>query len=229
MPQDSIEIPTSFSQLFAQQAHENREKTWIYYPEPITAEKYRCLTYGGADKLMSHLAAVYQELMPEATNETVSKTAPKLLDSPPMVVATMASNNVQCLLTGLASQRLGHPYIHISHLNSDIGIVSLLKSVDARVLIADSVFIDRAKSLALDVEGLHVISMIDFDPIDELKKPLRSFNTDTSSNELSKCCLIMHTSGTTNSAPKPMWHNYKGFLQTHPFVTGTTVLTTGRV
>lgn len=74
----------------------------------------------GADALLSHLAAPYIDLLPKVDETTISKTAPNTIPEPPMVVATLVSNTVQVLLTGLAAQRLGHAYMHISPLNSDV-------------------------------------------------------------------------------------------------------------
>jgi acyl-coenzyme A synthetase/AMP-(fatty) acid ligase len=144
-----------------------------------------------------------------------------------MVVATIGSNNVQLLLTGLAAQRMQHAYLHISPLNSDAGIVSLLESVGAKVLIADTVFYERAASLASQVEGVHIVRMIEFDPVDELKKDLKPFNYNKTKDEGDESSIIFHTSGTSSSAPKPLWHSNKAFLQAPPSLITNTTLTTG--
>jgi hypothetical protein len=229
MPPTDLPTPTSSHQLFAYRAKLNPDSAWVYYPEPVTAEKYRCLTYKGADALLSHLAAQYIYLLPKVDETTISKTAPKSIPKPPMVVATLVSNTVQALLTGLAAQRLGHAYMHISPLNSDIGIISLLHSVDAKVLISDETYFDRAAKLATQGDDVRVIRMIEFDPIDELNKGTKSFNFDISTDEGANCALILHTSGTSSSAPKPIWWPNKGVMHIAPLFTQSVVLSTGLV
>ncbi|KAI9286485.1 hypothetical protein BC943DRAFT_359071 [Umbelopsis sp. AD052] len=219
--------PTSFHQIFTYRSQDLPDHTWFYYPEPTNAAHYRSLTFKDTDLLLDHLAAQYAELLPKADNNTVSKTAPECIPHPPLVVATLGSNNVQLLLTGVATQRLQHAYLHISPLNSDAGIMSLLKTVDAKVLIADDVFYERAASLAAQVEGVHIVRMIEFDPVDELKKDLKTFAYDKTRDEGDDCSLIFHTSGTSSSAPKPIWHANKAFLQGPQVFLSKITLTTG--
>ncbi|KAI8577128.1 hypothetical protein K450DRAFT_274149 [Umbelopsis ramanniana AG] len=218
---------TSFHQVIAYRAQELPDHTWFYYPEPANAAHYRSLTFKDTDMLLDHLAAQYEKLLPIADSSTVSKTAPASIPQPPLVTATLCSSNVQLLLTGLAVQRLQHAYAHISPLNSDAGIVSLMKSVDAKVLIADNVFYERAASLAAQVEGIHIVRMIKFDPVDELKKDLKTFAYDKTKDEGSYCSAILHTSGTTSSTPKPIWHTNKSFLEGLPLVIRKTTLALG--
>ncbi|KAH8550896.1 hypothetical protein BGW37DRAFT_529410 [Umbelopsis sp. PMI_123] len=219
--------PTSWHQIFTYWTQVIPNDTWFYYPEPVNGAHYRELTYKGTDDLLNHLAAQYTDILPKADESTVSRTAPKSIPNPPMVVATLGSNNIQLLLTGLAVQRMQHAYIHISPLNSDAGIVTLLESLDAKVLIADSVFYDRAAGLAAQIKGLQLVRLIDFDPVDELKNDLKTFNYDTTKNEGDNCTFIIHTSGTSGSAPKPIWRHNIGLL--HPMTTParSTTLTTG--
>lgn len=227
MPANNLPAPTSYHQLFAYRGLTAPDSPWFHYPEPVTADKYRVLTYKGADDLISHLAAQYAEVLPERNEHTISSNAPKSLPEPPMVVATLGSNNVQLALTGLAAQRLQHAYLHMSPLNSDTGIVTLLKTVDARVLLADDVFYERAERLAAQIEGLQLHRMINFDPVDELKKELRTFNYDTNKDESNNSGLIFHTSGTSSSAPKPVWHANSSFMKIPPMGVRRTTLTTG--
>jgi acyl-CoA synthetase (AMP-forming)/AMP-acid ligase II len=227
MPSTDLPEPTSFHQLFYYRSYVNPDDVWFYYPEPVAAEYYKGLTYKGANNLISHLAAQYKEVMPQRDETTISKNAPKSIPEPPMVVATLGSNNVQLALTGLAAQRMQHAYLHMSPLNSDAGIVSLLQSVDAKVLIADSVFYDRAQKLAAQVEGLCFLRMIEFDPEEELKKELKTFDFDPKKNEGLNSSLIFHTSGTSSSAPKPVWHTNQGFLFVPAIGIRKTTLTTG--
>jgi hypothetical protein len=44
MPPTDFPTPTSSPQLFAYSAKLNPDNACIYYPKPVTAEKYRCLT-----------------------------------------------------------------------------------------------------------------------------------------------------------------------------------------
>ncbi|KAI8579227.1 hypothetical protein K450DRAFT_243388, partial [Umbelopsis ramanniana AG] len=220
---------TSFHQIFTYRSQDLPDHTWFYYPEPTNAAHYRSLTYKDTDVLLDHLAAQYAEILPKADNNTVSKTAPQSIPHPPLVVATLGSNNIQLLLTGLAAQRLQHAYLHISPLNSDAGIVSLLQSVDAKVLIADNVFYERAASLAAQVEGVHIVRMIEFDPVDELKKDLKTFAYDKTRNEGDDSSFIFHTSGTSSSAPKPIWITNKSYIQGPPLFISKTTLTTGLI
>ncbi|KAG2188898.1 hypothetical protein INT44_004038 [Umbelopsis vinacea] len=219
--------PTSFHQIFSYRSQDQPNHTWFYYPEPVNAEHYRELTFKGTDDLINHLAAQYATLLPKADESTVSKTTPNSVPNPPMVVATLGSNNVQLLLTGLAVQRMQHAYMHVSPLNSDAGILSLLESMDAKVLIADNVFYARAEALAAQMESVHLVRMIEFDPVDELKKDLKTFNYDKTRDEGDNCSFIIHTSGTSSSAPKPIWHANKSFLTSPPFVSRKTSITTG--
>ncbi|KAI9286874.1 hypothetical protein BC943DRAFT_378951 [Umbelopsis sp. AD052] len=223
----NLSKPTSFHQIFSYRSQDQPDHTWFYYPEPVNAEHYRELTFKGTDDLINHLAAQYATLLPKANESTISKATPKSVPNPPMVVATLGSNNVQLLLTGLAAQRMQHCYIHISPLNSDAGILSLLESMDAKVLIADHVFYARAETLAAQMEGVHLVRMIEFDPVDELKKDLKSFGYDKLRDESNDCSYILHTSGTGSSAPKPIWHANKSFLAKPPFVVRMTTITTG--
>jgi acyl-CoA synthetase (AMP-forming)/AMP-acid ligase II len=225
----STDLPkaTSFHQIFTYRSQDLPDHTWFYYPEPVNAAHYRSLTFKDTDVLLDHLAAHYVDLLPNADHTTISKTAPESIPQPPLVVATLGSNNVQLLLTGLAAQRLQHAYLHISPLNSDAGIVSLLESVDAKVLIADTVFYDRAASLAAQVEGVHLVRMIEFDPVDELKTYLKPFAYDRTKDEGDQSSIIFHTSGTSSSAPKPIWHANKAFLQGPPTFIRKTTLTSG--
>ncbi|KAG2181117.1 hypothetical protein INT43_008699 [Umbelopsis isabellina] len=227
MPANNLPTPTSYHQLFAYRGLTVPDSPWFHYPEPVTADKYRVLTYKGADDLISHLAAQYADVLPERNEHTISSNAPKSLPEAPMVVATLGSNNVQLALTGLAAQRLQHAYIHVSPLNSDTGIVTLLKTVDARVLLADDVFYERAEKLAAQIEGLQLHRMISFDPVDELKKDLRTFAYDINKDESKNSGLIFHTSGTSSSAPKPIWHANASFMHIPPMGVLRTTLTTG--
>ncbi|KAG2188900.1 hypothetical protein INT44_004040 [Umbelopsis vinacea] len=213
--------PTSFHQIFSYRSQDQPNHTGFYYPEPVNAEHYRELTFKGTDDLINHLAAQYATLLPKADESTISKATPKSVPNPPMVVATLGSNNFQLLLTGLAAQRMKHCYIHISPLNSDAGILSLLESMDAKVLIADNVFYARAEALAAQTEGVYLISMIEFDPVDELKKDLETFNYDKTRDEGENCSFIIHTSGTSSSAPKPIG------MQTNPCLVALRAATTG--
>ncbi|KAG2175204.1 hypothetical protein INT44_007692 [Umbelopsis vinacea] len=219
--------PTSFHQIFSYRSQDQPNHTWFYYPEPVNAEHYRELTFKGTDDLINHLAAQYSTLLPKADKSTISKATPKSIPNPPMVVATLGSNNVQLLLTGLAAQRMQHCYIHISPLNSDAGILSLLESMDAKVLIADHVFYARAEILAAQMQGVHLARMIEFDPVDELKKDLKTFDYDITRDESNDCSFILHTSGTSSSAPKAIWHANKSMLTSPPFVVRMTTITTG--
>jgi acyl-CoA synthetase (AMP-forming)/AMP-acid ligase II len=227
MPSHDLPAPTSYHQLFAYRGRTVPDSPWFYYPEPVAAEEYRVLTYKGADDLISHLAAQYAEILPARDESTISKSAPKAIPEPPMVVATLASNNVQLALTGLAAQRMQHSYIHVSPLNSDSGIATLLKNVDARVLLADNVFFERAEKLVAQIEGLQLYRMINFDPVDELKKDLKTFDYDSNKDEGRNSGLIFHTSGTSSSAPKPIWHANCSFLAVPPMAVRKTTLTTG--
>ncbi|KAI9286876.1 hypothetical protein BC943DRAFT_358821 [Umbelopsis sp. AD052] len=150
--------PTSFHQIFSYRSQDQPDHTWFYYPEPVNAEHYRELTFKGTDDLINHLAAQYSTLLPKADESTVSKTTPNSVPNPPMVVATLGSNNVQLLLTGLEVQRIQHAYMHVSPLNSDAGILSLLESMDAKVLIADNVFYARAEALAAQMEDFDLLA-----------------------------------------------------------------------
>ncbi|KAI8576589.1 hypothetical protein K450DRAFT_274613 [Umbelopsis ramanniana AG] len=219
--------PTSFHQIFTYRSQDQPNHPWFYYPEPVNAEHYRELTFKGTDDLLNHLAAQYSVLLPKADESTISKTTPNSVPNPPVVVATLGSNTVQTLLTGLAAQRMHHAYMHISPLNSDAGILSLLESMDAKVLIADSVFYARAESLAAQIQGVHLVRMIEFDPVDELKKDLKPFDYDKTRDEGDDCSIIIHTSGTSSSAPKPIWHANKSFLAIPPFGVRKATITTG--
>ncbi|GAB5588432.1 hypothetical protein Unana1_03332 [Umbelopsis nana] len=229
MPSSDLPQPTSYHQLFAYRSHTSPNDAWFYYPEPEAAKYYKELTYKGANDLISHLAAQYAEILPKADETTISKTAPESIPEPPMVVTTLASNNVQLLLTGLAAQRMQHAFLHMSPLNSDTGIISLVKSVDCKVLIADDVFYARAEKLAAQVEGLRLVRMIDFDPLDELTKDLKTFDFDLHKNEGLNSTVILHTSGTSGSAPKPIWHTNSGMMFAPTFSIRKTTLTTGLV
>ncbi|GAB5588499.1 hypothetical protein Unana1_03399 [Umbelopsis nana] len=111
--------------------------------------------------------------------------------------------------------------------SSDTGITSFLQSVDCKVLIADDVFYARAEKLATQVEGLRLVRMIDFDPLDELKKDLKIFDFDLNKNEGLNSSIILHTSGTSGFAPKPIWHANNSFLFSPPSVSRRATLTTG--
>ncbi|KAG2188899.1 hypothetical protein INT44_004039 [Umbelopsis vinacea] len=219
--------PTSFHQIFSYRSQDQPNHTWFYYPEPVNAEHYRELTFKGTDDLINHLAAQYATLLPKADESTISKATPKSVPNPPMVVATLGSSNVQTLLTGLAVQRMQHTFMHISPLNSDAGILSLVESMDSKVLIADSVFYARAETLVAQMEGVHLVRMIEFDPVDELKEDLKSFDYDRKRDESDDCCFILHTSGTSSSAPKPIWHANRPLLTTPPFAVRKTTITFG--
>jgi acyl-CoA synthetase (AMP-forming)/AMP-acid ligase II len=229
MPSTDLPSPTSYHQLFSYRARTNPDDPWFYYPEPVTAEKYRILTYKGADALIGHLAAQYSEILPKADATTISKTAPNSIPEPPMVVTTLASNTVQLVVTGMAAQRMQHAFLHMTPLNSDTGIVSLLKAVDAKVLIADTVFYERAEKLAAQVEGVVLVKMIEFDPIDELAKDLKTFAFDAKKDEGNNSSIIFHTSGTSSSAPRPIWHANKGLLFDPPVANRKITMTTGLV
>ncbi|KAI9286875.1 hypothetical protein BC943DRAFT_358819 [Umbelopsis sp. AD052] len=219
--------PTSFHQIFSYRSQDQPDHTWFYYPEPVNAEHYRELTFKGTDDLINHLAAQYAILLPKADESTISKATPKSVPNPPMVVATLGSSNIQTLLTGLAVQRMQHTFMHISPLNSDAGILSLVESMDSKVLIADSVFYARAENLVAQMEGVHLVRMIEFDPVDELKEDLKSFDYDRKRDESNDCCFILHTSGTSSSAPKPIWHANRPLLTTPPFAVRNTTITFG--
>ncbi|KAI8576588.1 hypothetical protein K450DRAFT_274612 [Umbelopsis ramanniana AG] len=219
--------PTSFHQIFTYRSQDKPNHPWFYYPEPVNAEHYRELTFKGTDDLLNHLAAQYVMLLPKADKNTISKMAPKSVPNPPLVVATLGSNTAQTLLTGFSVQRMQHAYMHISPLNSDAGILSLLESIDAKVLIADSVFYVRAKTLAAQMEGVQLVRMIEFDPVDELKRDLKPFDYDKTRDEGDNCSFIIHTSGTSSSAPKPIWHANKSFLASPPFAIRKATITTG--
>jgi acyl-CoA synthetase (AMP-forming)/AMP-acid ligase II len=218
---------TSFHQIFTYHSQDTPNHVWFYYPEPVNAAHYRELTYKGTDALINHLAAQYANILPKADENTISKMAPKSISNPPMVVATLGSNTVQLLLTGLAAQRMQHAYMHISPLNSDAGILSLLKSMDAKVLIADSVFYERAESLAAQAEGVQLVRMIEFDPVDELEKDLQTFDYDKDKNEGEESFLLIHTSGTSSSAPKPVWHANNSLLGSPSTPKNQTTITCG--
>jgi acyl-CoA synthetase (AMP-forming)/AMP-acid ligase II len=198
MPATDLPKPTSYHQLFWHRAQTIPDAPYFFYPEPVAAEEYRILTYKGADNLISHLAARYSEILPERKESTISRAAPKSLTEPPMVIATLASNKAQLVLTGLAAQRMQHAFVHMTPLNSDAGIVSLLNAVDARVLLADKIFYERAEKLAAQVENLKLVPMIEFDPLDELKKELKTFGFDLNKDESQNSTIIFHTSGTSN-------------------------------
>jgi acyl-CoA synthetase (AMP-forming)/AMP-acid ligase II len=211
LPNSSLGLskPTSFHQIFTYRSQDNPNHAWFYYPEPVNAAHYRNLTFKGTDDLLNHLAAQYVEILPKADNNTISKTAPKSIPDPPLVVATLGSNTVQLLLTGLAAQRMQHAYIHMSPLNSDAGILSLMESTDAKVLIADRVFYERAESLTAQIEGVHLARMIEFDPVDELKTDLKPFDYDKTKDEGDNCSFILHTSGTSSSALQSQYGTQK--------------------
>src|ERR1700731_3428091 len=113
--------------------------------------------------------------------------------------------------------------------SSDTGIISLLQSVDSKVLIADDVFYARAEKLAAQVEGLRLVRTIDFDPLDELTKDLKTFDFDLHKNEGLNSTVILHTSGTSSSAPKPIWHANSNVMFALDFSIRKTTLTTGLV
>jgi len=201
IPSSDLPQPTSYHQLFAYRSRTNPNDVWFYYPEPEGAKYYKELTYKGANDLIGHLAAQYAEILPKADESTISKTAPKSIPEPPMVVTTLASNKVQLVLTGLAAYRLQHACLHMSPSSSDTGIISLLQSVDSKVLIADDVFYARAEKLATQVEGLRLVRMIDFDPLDELKKDLKIFDFDLNRNEGLNSSIILHANNSFSFSP----------------------------
>jgi acyl-CoA synthetase (AMP-forming)/AMP-acid ligase II len=226
----SSDLPkaTSFHQIFTYRSQDNPNHVWFYYPEPVNAAHYRELTYKVTDDLINHLAAQYVDILPKADETTISKMAPESIPNSPMVVAILGSNTVQLLLTGLATQRMQHAYMNICPLTSDAGILSLMKSMDAKVLIADSVFYARAEGVVAQA-GVQLVRMIEFDPIDELEKDLKTFNYNKTKDEGDHSFLLIHTSGTSNSAPKPVWHANKSFLFSPPFGIRKTTLTCGQL
>ncbi|KAI9286877.1 hypothetical protein BC943DRAFT_351093 [Umbelopsis sp. AD052] len=71
--------------------------------------------------------------------------------------------------------------------------------------------------------------MIEFDPVDELKKDLKPFDYDKTKNEGDDCSYIMHTSGTSSSSPKPIWHANKSLLGTPSLAGSKATISTGLV
>jgi acyl-coenzyme A synthetase/AMP-(fatty) acid ligase len=154
----------SVHQIFAVQPEQSPDTPWIYCPEP-EADKYRHLTFKDANTVISHLAALYDRLVPKPNDPgAASRVAPKSIPVAPVVVATLVSSNIQALLSGFALQRIGCAYIHISPNCSDVVVASLIKSVDARVVMTDRVFGERTKSIAANVSEPRIIEMIEDDP-----------------------------------------------------------------
>jgi acyl-coenzyme A synthetase/AMP-(fatty) acid ligase len=69
--------------------------------------------------------------------------------------------------------------------------------------------------------------MIEFDPVDELKKDLKTFDYDATKDEGDNSNYIIHTSGTSGSAPKPIWHGNTSLLRSLKMPLRNTTLTTG--
>ena len=178
----------TFTNFMNHQASLHRNRVFASYCSRGT---YKSLTYAQVDHLAINLACKWADLCQGV--ETVS---------------VLADHNVGYVIILLAILKLRVKMMAVSPRNSEAAVINLLEKTGSKLLLAYSKFSDIASSSAAKVEGVKFVP-IDLDIDSLIQEPLNPdcetiLNTNFSDDDIEKCAMIYHSSGST-SFPKPIY------------------------